>query len=257
MRKQKIILVLRFVFIFILVFTFIYLIVNAPALYRKAKYWYVSKFQNKPWPESYQVMPVNLQNNLGYILSPHKSPEEIRKLEEERQSGSEVQLANNFLYIAKLGIKAPVIWEVEESEALKALENGVVHLAGTGLPGTDGNVFITGHSSYYWWSKGKYKTIFALLPNIETKDQIYLTFQNKLYTYEVVEKIVVWPKDTWVMDKLSYPALTLMTCVPVGTNLKRLIVRAKQISPSLEQEKPKPQPESKLRPTPNLLPPIF
>jgi len=246
---------LKIVFVFVLVFIFVYLVVNAPALFYKVRYWYISKFQNKPWPESYQVMPVNLQNNLGYILSPQKSPEEIQKLEKDRSDNNEIQLENNFLYIPKLGIKAPIIWEVEEANALSALENGVVHLAGTGLPGTDGNIFITGHSSYYWWSKGKYKTIFALLPNIDIKDQIYLTFQNRLYTYETTEKLVVWPKDTWVMDKLSYPALTLMTCVPVGTNLKRLIVRAKQISPSLEKEKPKPQPE--LRPTPDLLPPIF
>ncbi len=247
----------KFVFLFVLIFVLVYLVLNAPALYQKIRYYYLTHFRNEPLPESYQVMPVNLQNSLGYILTPQKSGAEIRQLEKQRQQppDKEVQLQNNFLYIPKLGIKAPVFWNVEESEALKTLQNGVVHLAGTGLPGTDGNVFVTGHSSYYWWAKGNYKTVFALLPNIEVKDQIYLTFQNKLYIYEVTEKLIVWSKDTWVMDKLPYPALSLMTCVPVGTNLKRLIVRARQVSPSLEQQKPKPQPKS--RPTPNLLPAIF
>jgi len=29
----------------------------------------------------------------------------------------------------------------------------------------------------------------------------------------------------------EYPTLTMMTCTPVGTNLNRLIIRAKQILP--------------------------
>jgi len=259
--KRKLISIGKFILLFIVVFALVYSIVNAPALYQKLKYWYTTKFKKQPWPQSYQVMPINLQNNLGYILSPQKKPEEIKEIDKQTQQtgqpvSSEVTLENNHLYIPKIGVTAPVHWGISENDALKFLETGLVHLQGTGLPGTDGNVFITGHSSYYWWARGNYKTVFALLPNLDIGEKIYLGYANQLYIYEITEKLIVYTKDIWVVDKLQYPALSLMTCVPVGTNLQRLIVRAKQISPTLQQEKPKKhQPE--IRPAPNLLPAIF
>ncbi len=265
----------KFLLLFVLVFGVVYLVLNAPALYKKFRYWYTTKVKTEPWPEQFEIRPIDLKENLAFILGPQRTPEEIA-LEEERIKGEiekeelkrklgERILKNNHLYIPKIGVKAPIIWNVSEENALKALQNGVAHLKGTGLPGTDGNVFITGHSSYYWWAPGQYKTVFALLPNLVVGDKIYLLYQNQLYIYEVIEKLVVWPKDVWVMNKLSYPALSLMTCVPVGTNLRRLIVRAKQTYPCLKEiEKPKPKEKAKEVPAPSveepqyeLLPAIF
>jgi len=257
--KQRIWIITKLLLIIIGIFLAVYIILNAPALWKKFNYWYTTKFKQESWPESYQVVPVNLKNNLGYILTPTHSNQNTNNSVPNNNSNvnanSEVVLDNNYLYIPKLGIRAPVNWEVSESEAIDKLQTGVVHLRSTGLPGTDGNIFISGHSSYYWWDPGQYKTIFALLPNIANDDIVYITYNNVLYTYQVIETITVNPGDTWVMDKLNFPAVSLMTCVPVGTNLQRFIVRAKQISPNTSQEKPKEQktPTNK----PNLLPFIF
>jgi len=152
-------------------------------------------------------------------------------------------LQNNHLLIPKINVDAPIIWnsEVDENTMLANLQKGVVHYQGTALPDEKGNVFITGHSSYYAWDKGKYKTVFALLPKLEKGDQIALAYQNKVYVYEVYEKIVVKPTDTWVLQSTGEPMLSLMTCVPLGTNLNRLIVRAKPVPLVLETIK-KPHP---------------
>lgn len=155
------------------------------------------------------------------------------KAEESPLSG----LLDNYLIIPKINVKAPIIWnsETDEQSMLKNLQKGVAHYKGTSLPDENGNVFITGHSSYYLWDKGKYKTVFALLPKLEKGDQITLSYKNQVYIYQVFEKIEVRPKDTWVLAQTPEPILSLMTCVPIGTNLRRLIIKASLIHPTAEQ----------------------
>lgn len=153
-------------------------------------------------------------------------------------------LENNHLFIPKIYVNTPIIWNsaVDEKTMLSNLQNGVVHYRGSALPDEMGNVFITGHSSYYAWDKGKYKTVFTLLPKLEKDDQIALAYNNQVYVYEVTEKIVVKPTDTWVLNPTDTPILSLMTCTPIGTNLKRLIVKAKPIS-QVQKQIQKPQQE--------------
>src|SRR3990167_11145314 len=108
---------------------------------------------------------------------------------------------------------------------LENLQKGVVHYAGTALPGTGkGPIFITGHSSYYWWDKGKYKTIFATLDKVSAGDEIKINYDNVIRTYKVYDKTIVLPEQVEVLKPLNEPVLVLMTCVPVGTNLKRLLI---------------------------------
>ncbi len=138
-------------------------------------------------------------------------------------------LADNQLYLPKIDVRTPIVWDssFEEKAMLANLQKGVVHYGGTDFPATDkGNVFITGHSSYYWWDSGKYKTVFANLDKLATGDQSALTYQGKVYVYQVYEKIVVKPSETSVLDTTPKPILTLMTCTPVGTSLNRLIVKS-------------------------------
>jgi len=135
------------------------------------------------------------------------------------------------IYIAKIGKKAPVVWNSapDEQTMLNNLHNGVVHYAGTALPGSGkGPIFISGHSSYYWWDSGKYKTVFATLDKLATGDEIKINYENTVYTYKVYDKQVVLPDQVDVLKPTNEPVLALMTCVPVGTNLKRLIVWARQ-----------------------------
>lgn len=136
---------------------------------------------------------------------------------------------NNNLFIPKISVDTPIHWNVSEDETLTALETGVAHYLNTALPGNPGNVFISGHSSYYWWKEGSYKEVFALLDKLEKGDKIYVSYNKKIYVYAVTDKKVVKPNNLEVLNQTDTKTLSLMTCVPVGTNINRLVVTAKQI----------------------------
>jgi sortase A len=134
------------------------------------------------------------------------------------------------LSIPIIKVKAPVIANVDGNNQTaydKALENGVAQLQGSSLPGQGGNIFIFGHSSFYWWSPGNYKTIFAKLPDIKLGDEIDVWYHQKEFQYKVNDIKTVLPNDVDVTKKTDSEELSLMTCVPVGTAQKRLIVTAK------------------------------
>lgn len=144
---------------------------------------------------------------------------------------------NNQLIIPSLGIKVPVVWgsPVDENTMLANLQHGVVNYAGTAKPGeglenNTGNVFISGHSSYYSWDPGRYNSIFATLPNIGIGDQIAIGYYDKVYVYEVYDRVEVSPGDVDVVrQNTDNHIVSLMTCVPIGTNERRFIARAKFI----------------------------
>lgn len=144
---------------------------------------------------------------------------------------SEGSWPKDTLAIPSLGISAPIIYDVEQNEdAFQiALQNGVVHYPGSSLPGQVGNVYIFGHSSDYAWSKGNYKSVFAVLPKIEKGAEIKLTdSKGFMYTYLVVKQFVVGPKDVSVLsqDTKGKHMLTVQTSYPIGTALKRYVVQA-------------------------------
>lgn len=137
----------------------------------------------------------------------------------------------NVLEIPSLGIITPVVYVDQNSEKIfqQALKNGVVHYPGTAMPGQPGNVYIFGHSSDYIWSGGNYKTAFALLPRIEKGAEIQLSdSQGRLYTYRVIETVVVPPDAVQYLDQGNYQKkmLTVQTSYPVGTALRRFLAIA-------------------------------
>lgn len=137
----------------------------------------------------------------------------------------------NRLKIESLGIEAPVIYIQEKSEKAyqAALKDGVVHYPGTALPGRAGNCYIFGHSSDYLWSKGKYKSVFAVLPSVKKGDAISITDQEgSFFTYKVIGTFVVSADDLSVLNQNTQgkKLLTLQTSYPIGTALKRFVVMA-------------------------------
>ncbi len=120
-------------------------------------------------------------------------------------------------------------WGALESDIQSALREGVVHYPGTAQPGDQGNVVITGHSSYFPWDAGRFKDVFALLHEIIIGDQVIVFHDQEKYTYEVYDTEVVMPDKVEVLTQQGEDRLTLITCTPVGTNLKRLIVYAKPV----------------------------
>ena len=147
--------------------------------------------------------------------------------------GAKNKIEPNTLIIDSLGIKAPVIYPDERSEAAfqEALKGGVAHYPETALPGEKGNCYIFGHSSDYLFSKGHYKNIFAVLPKIEIGAEIVISGPDgSEFIYTVTESRRVAANDLSVLDQQNYQRklLTLQTSYPLGTALARWVVVAEE-----------------------------
>lgn len=109
------------------------------------------------------------------------------------------------------------------------LENHLSHLPGSSLPGEKGNVFISGHSSLpQFFSQGNYKAIFSKLPDVKKGDVINIEAGGQRYEYIIKGLTIVDPKDIGVINPPDSTGryVSLMTCVPPGLYLKRLVVLA-------------------------------
>lgn len=135
--------------------------------------------------------------------------------------------------IPKINVNAPIVFAKSNKEAAiqKDLESGVVHYAGTGVPGQPGNSAIFGHSSNDWWEPGNYKFVFVLLDKLVVGDTFSVNHGGKKYIYQVYETKVVAPTEVSVLNQTPDAQMTLITCSPPGTSWKRLVVKAKLTGP--------------------------
>ncbi len=145
----------------------------------------------------------------------------------------EVIPADNRLVIPKLNVNVPIVMAdtTDENKVHDELHDGVVHYQGTAIPGEVGNSFITGHSSNYWWDTGKYNYVFALLDKLQAGDQAIIYYNGKKFVYTVRDSIIVPPNDMSVLAPTDTPVLSLMTCTPAGTSLRRLVVHFDRTDP--------------------------
>lgn len=111
------------------------------------------------------------------------------------------------------------------------LSKGLVHLSGSALPGEKGNVFISGHSALSQFFLGLTSAPFARLTDIKKGDKLTIAVNGTKFVYQVVELKSVDPTDLSVIEPPEPLGryISLMTCVPPGLNLKRLIVLGKMI----------------------------
>jgi len=149
----------------------------------------------------------------------------------------------NRMIIPKLDLNIPLVtpsyqallsenWEGLEKDIQDALQLGVVHYPGTARPGQAGNFFVTGHSSYYPWAPGKYKNVFARLHELNVGDEFWVYYGGDKYLYIIRNEEEVKPTNVNVLDQpVNRRTATLMTCTPVGTTLRRLILFAEEVDP--------------------------
>lgn len=151
------------------------------------------------------------------------------------------------LVIPKINVDVPAIYGVgtDHDSQMAAMEKGVAHFGIPGAnsrPGEVGNTVLSGHSSNDLFDRGDFKFIFAQLDKLVEGDTIYANYEGVRYTYIVTKKEVVLPSE---VSKLVYPTdkpvLTLITCTPLGTAEKRLLVTAEQISPDPSAAKAAPE----------------
>src|SRR3989339_1945432 len=137
---------------------------------------------------------------------------------------SQLTVKEYTLSIPKLNIKKAKVVVAGED-----LTKSLVHYLPQSLPGEYGNVAIFGHSTLpQLYNPKDYKSIFTYLPSLEQGDVIKVKIGDIEYQYQVYDMFVVDPDEVSVLEQQkdgSY--LTLITCVPPGTYISRLVVKAK------------------------------
>ncbi len=169
--------------------------------------------------------------NLGYFWkNVNYDIAGVKTAAQPASAAAQLQMQPNLLSIPSLGILAPIVYarEPDETSFQAALLNGVAHYPGTADPGQFGNCYIFGHSSDFIWSKGHYKTVFALLPHIKIGDEITISdSQGQPYIYIVQSTAIALPTELkYLQQDDSKKVLTLQTSWPVGTALERYVVIA-------------------------------
>jgi sortase A len=139
--------------------------------------------------------------------------------------------------IPKINVEIPLdlsVTSTDQNQIENALESGVVHYPTTVLPGQQGNTAFFGHSSNNIFNPGKYKFAFVLLHELVPGDTFYLTYNDKVYAYQVYDRQIVDPSNVSVLNNVpgKIATATLITCDPPGTSLHRLVVWGEQVSPN-------------------------
>ncbi|MDP3973370.1 MAG: sortase [Candidatus Daviesbacteria bacterium] len=138
------------------------------------------------------------------------------------------------IVIEKINANAKVVPGVnpaDEKQYTEALTQGVAEALGSTKPGEPGNLYLFSHSVDAPWNIIRFNAIFYLLRELEKGDRVVIFYQNKRYDYIVFDKTVAEPNDvSFLTNRYDSPILTLQTCDPPGTLLKRLIIRAKLAS---------------------------
>jgi sortase A len=142
------------------------------------------------------------------------------------------------LIIPKINVNIKVVYDVtslDDAPIQEGLRHGVVHYnlpGANSFPGQVGNMVILGHSSNDIFAPGDYKFAFVLLDRLEAGDIFYVHYQGTRYIYRVTDKKVIKPTEINVLQTpTNKPLATLITCTPLGTAQKRLLVTGEQISP--------------------------
>ena len=149
--------------------------------------------------------------------------------------------AENKLIIPKLNVDVPLNFGVDINDVMAAMNNGVVHYRINGAsayPGEIGNFVVMGHSAGDVYSTNQYKFIFSGLERLEEGDIMYVHYNSVRYTYKMVGREIILPTEvSKLVIETDKPMMTLVTCWPLGTSQKRLLIHAEQISPVSEEAK--------------------
>lgn len=127
------------------------------------------------------------------------------------------------LSIAKLGIENAIV-RSDHTDLKKTL----IHYPGTAAPGDLGNTVIFGHSVLpQFFNPKNYTSIFSTLHTLVIGDEIKINAEGATYIYKIVDIYSVDPDNlSPLAQSFDKHRLTVITCTPPGTYLKRLILRA-------------------------------
>ena len=127
------------------------------------------------------------------------------------------------LSIPKLKIKDAVV-----TIGSMDLKKSLIQYPQTALPGQLGNAVIFGHSVLpQFFNPNSYLTLFSTLYRLKQGDEIIIDYDSVQYKYIIDEMFEVKPTDLSVLEqRFDQKNITLITCSPPGTYLRRLIIKA-------------------------------
>lgn len=139
------------------------------------------------------------------------------------------------IVVPKISANAPIVAQVDPNRPevyQYALTKGVAHARGTSLPGEGGNIFLFAHSAGDFYDANRYNAVFYLLYKLEPQDDLYVFYKGTKHHYSVTQSRIVDASEVQYLKPASgngSEQLTLMTCWPPGTTLKRLVVTSQEV----------------------------
>jgi LPXTG-site transpeptidase (sortase) family protein len=117
---------------------------------------------------------------------------------------------------------------LEEKVIQEHLKEGAVVLPLGTTFGESGNVVVTAHSSGTK-SFGPYRFAFSKLSELEEGMEYTVETLGNKYRYRVYGKEIVWPTQVDRLPNDERSTVTLVTCWPLWTNFKRLLVHSELV----------------------------
>ncbi len=170
----------------------------------------ISRELSKAFPASGLTTPPNAPQNPSLESEPAGASGESRPAAKPAP-GTPLAV----LRIPSIHLDVPV---VEGTDAL-TLNHAAGRIAGTALPGQEGNIGIAAHRDSFFRNLGK----------VRIGDPIELETKDGVTTYIVEQTQIVTPDNVSVLDPRRTPSLTLVTCYPfhyLGRAPQRYIVTA-------------------------------
>ncbi|HEY4694996.1 MAG TPA: sortase [Candidatus Nanoarchaeia archaeon] len=204
-----------------------------PFVSAELKYWW-DNFRGQQYVLVGEGAPETKRSGFGDILA---VPPPIQVVPSSTDFG---------VVIEKIDVNSPVVAGVDSgnyNEYIAALSRGVAHAKGTALPGSrdqaNNNVFLFAHSAINPLQARRYNSVFYLLRKLEVGDRVVTFYKGRRYDYIVYDKRVVQATDVrYLTDVSKEPILTLQTCDPPGSSLRRLIITAKLVETDQQASSP-------------------
>lgn len=133
------------------------------------------------------------------------------------------------MILEKLGAKLTIDsvnieGKIHQGENSLTMDKGFWHFPISSFPGERGNTVIIGHR---FMNLPPSKDTFFNLDKVGLGDSIVVTHKEGSFTYNVVDIKEVSPNDISILKDTSDYRLTLITCTPLWTSEKRLVITAK------------------------------
>lgn len=131
---------------------------------------------------------------------------------------TEIDRNKNQLYIPGIKLTQPIL----EGDKPTTVNRGVWRLPDGSTPARGSNTVLVGHRFSY-----QNPSVFYHLDKVKQGDNIYVSWNKKVYQYKVEQIRTVTPDTTSVEDPTKEPQLTIYTCTPLWSTSHRLVIESK------------------------------